>query len=262
MKARPYKGVTGPVTKDEVRDIIAAFSENGCDMDSFHVPMVGFLVSYKTLNGERTENRRYPKYENLIPLIRTAAGHALTMIHYNTKEQSTLADQVERIFSPLCPDNLCRAIQLNVVWPDVREVHRIKDQLPDLSIVFQASHKAMDGRNDSEVVEEIKRYEDSIDYVLIDPSGERGLEFDIASSISLYNLLKAEIPHTRIGFAGGFTGKNVRSRINEITDITGDSDFCIDAEGGLRDKLSEKYGDDIFSKEKVREYARESENLY
>src|SRR3989344_2655215 len=97
MNARPYVGVTGAVSRKEVREICTEFSKVGYSDKSQHIPMLGFLVSYKTLNRE-AGNRRYPHMASLLSLLEVANEDVLTMIHYNSKEMPTLYEQVARIF--------------------------------------------------------------------------------------------------------------------------------------------------------------------
>lgn len=256
MNARPYVGITGPVSIKEADDIVQEFKCAGYTMNSPHIPMIGFLASYKTLNKMPTQNRRYPLIDDLAHLVQHAHNQVLTMIHYNSKEMSTLADQIKLVFDGIYQEELCRAVQLNIVWPDTCQVKEIKSKFPELAIVFQASHKATDGKTASETVEKIKTYGDAISYVLIDPSSGRGIEFDIDNSLALYQEIKEKMPAVTIGFAGGFTGLNVEKRVAEIIARTGATDFCIDSEGGLRDKLSNEYGDDVLNMQKVREYVK------
>ena len=83
MKAKVYVGITGPVNVQETKDICREFSEAGYSMESPHIPMLGFLVSYKTLNGQATQNRRYPPASSLPDLLKSTDGQVLTMVHYN-----------------------------------------------------------------------------------------------------------------------------------------------------------------------------------
>lgn len=261
MKAKPYVGITGPVNNQEVQDICRGFSDAGYTMNSSHIPMLGFLVSYKTLNNQPTKNRRYPLATDIPALLHKTNNRVLTMIHYNSKETSTLSDQITQIFDGIYDDGLCRAIQLNIFWPDVDQVRRIKDKFPEMQIVFQASHKAMEYKSPEEIANGIKSYGDSLSYVLIDPSGGRGLLFDLENSLAVYSELKEQVPDLTIGFAGGFTGKNVAPRLAEIIERTGETGFCIDAEGGLRDKISSEYGDDLLNIKKVRAYLQSAPSL-
>lgn len=258
MTPRAYIGITGPVNIQETRFICSEFSEAGYSMDSPHIPMLGFLVSYKTLNGQSVQNRRYPKLNEIPNMLTATEGKVFTMIHYNSKEMDSLSDQVAKIFEGIYENNLCRAIQLNIVWPNLKEVETIKAKYPDMQIVFQASHKAMEGKTPKMIAEGIKTYGDALNYVLIDPSGGRGLEFDLKSSVLLYTELKEHCPDLCIGFAGGFNGENVALKVEDLIKEIKSGAFCIDAEGGLRDKLSSEYGDDLLNIEKVKKYLQYS----
>lgn len=254
MNAKPYVGITGPVNVQETKDICREFSEASYSMESPHIPMLGFLVSYKTLNGQLTQNRRYPIANSLPELLRATDGQVLTMVHYNSKEIDTLSNQVAQIFDGVYENGLCRAIQLNIVWPDIGQVARIKEQHSEMQIVFQASHKAMEDKTPNQIAKGVQDYGDSISYVLIDPSGGRGMPFDLESSVAVYSELREQCPDLTIGFAGGFTEENVASRLREILKQIEEDKFCIDAEGGLRDKITSEYGDDLLNLAKVRGY--------
>ncbi len=254
MAAKPYVGITGPVNVQETKDICKEFSEADYSMAGPHIPMLGFLVSYKTLNGQPTPNRRYPLVNTLPDLLQATDGEVLTMIHYNSKEMDSLSNQVAQIFAGIYEKDLCKAIQLNIVWPEINQVKKIKEQYPEMQIVFQASHKAMEGKSSNQIATGIKAYGDSISYLLIDPSGGKGIPFDLELSVAIYSELKNQCPDLTIGFAGGFAGEKVTPRLTEILQQIEESNFCIDAEGGLRDKITSAYGDDLLNLEKVRGY--------
>lgn len=254
MNAKPYVGITGPVNVQETKDICKEFSDAGYSMVSSHIPMLGFLVSYDTLNGQKIQNRRYPPTNALPELFKATNGRVLTMVHYTSKELDTLSNQVAKIFDGVYKNGLCRAIQLNIVWPDIEQVSKIKKQYPDMQIVLQVSHKAMDGKTPNQITKRIRDYGDLISYVLIDPSGGRGIPFNLKSSVAIYFEIKEKCPNLTIGFAGGFNGENVVPRLKEILKQVENDKFCIDAEGGLRDKITSEYGDDLLNIEKVKKY--------
>jgi hypothetical protein len=258
MTAKPYVGITGPVNAQEVKEICREFSEAGYSLSSPHIPMVGFLASYKTLNGEVTANRRYPAVNMIPDLLRQCGDGVLRMVHYNSKEMETLAGQVSQIFDGVYDDGLCKAMQLNIVWPDIKQVGKVMDRFPDMKIVFQASHKAMADKTPSELTRKIGEYGETVSYVLIDPSGGRGRPFDLENSLAIYSELRDQLPDLTIGFAGGFTGENVAERLRMLIQRTSEDTFCIDAEGGLRDKVTDAYGDDLLNIEKVRAYLQEA----
>ncbi len=247
-----------PVTVEETHVICREFLRAGYTMEESHIPMLGFLASYKTLQGEPTPNRRYFLIGELSGLLDATDRRVFTMIHYNSKEIETLADQVAELFNGIYEADLCRAIQLNIVWPDITQVAQIKRQHPEMDIVFQASHKAMEGKTPTQIAEGVKAYGDLLRYVLIDPSGGRGIPFDLDSSLAIYAELRERCPNLIIGFAGGFSGENVGKRVQDILQQVDTDTFCIDAEGGLRDKVTEAYGDDLLNINKVRGYLQEA----
>lgn len=254
----PYVGVTGPSSRDEAVAIMDAFEIAGYSCDSHHIPMIGYLVSHKTLNGEHTPNLRYPSFRTLPGMMDGLQHKALNMVHYNTREQETLADQISEVFSDLYPEGLCRALQLNVVWPDRSQVAEIRHRFPEMKIVFQASRPATEGRSPEEIVNGIAAYGSSLDYVLIDPSGGNSTPFTLPEVLPLYHEIRNRLQGIVVGFAGGFHGMNVRERTLQLLLQTGDAGFCLDAEGGLRDKLSERYGDDLLNMRAVQSYLDET----
>ena len=258
MKAKPYVGVTGICGFFEMQQICDAFSKAGYSWETQHIPMTGVLISYKTLNGENTTNKRYPLIQNVPGILSAGCGSALTMIHYNSRELATLADQIGKIFNTrgLYRNNLCRALQLNVNWLELKQkqVEMIKEMFPEMQIVLQASKEVIDDKTPTQIAESVRKYGNSIDYVLIDPSRGRGQSFDTERPVQIYQELQSHCPDLIIGFAGGFDGKNVGVRTSELVNLTGTDNFCIDAEGGLRDKLSDKYGDDLFNGKKINSY--------
>lgn len=175
------------------------------------------------------------------------------MLHYNSREYDTLADQIRSLFEGIYQENLCRALQLNVVWPPLDEMKKIKETFPKMEIVLQVS-RSMLGEAVAHTTKQIVCYRDYVAHVLVDPLGGRGLAFNADEAGALYHTLHEAMPQTTIGFAGGLTGENVASRVEEIRAKTGTSDFSIDAEGGLRDKRSQAYGDDDLNLQKVQHY--------
>ena len=252
--AKPYIGVTGPVTIQETKSICKEFSNEGYSMRTPHIPMVGFLVSYKTLNRKPTNNLRYPPIDVLPDLLEATNKQALNMIHYNSRNLDTLSYQIDQIFSKVY--DLCQSLQLNIPWPPINEIKKIKEDYPEMQIVFQASKEAIKRQTPKQIAQGLKKYEGLLTYVLIDPSGGQQKTFEASDTVPIYCEIKEHCPDLTVGFAGGFRGENVNSRLQEIIEQTQESDFCIDAEGGLSNKLSSRPGDDILNIEKVRNYLK------
>ncbi len=252
MKSKPYVGVTGPVTLEEVRQVGQAFQDAGFNKNSKHTPMIGVLVSYKTLLGQPTQNRRYPAYGDVQTLLREASQFGIPMIHYNSREKDTLDDQLDSILTG--SEGLCEGVQLNIAWPDRIKLAKVRKIHPDIPFVIQLSHGAMDGLSAEQIAQKLKEYESLANYTLIDPSGGKGKEFDLNHSLKIYEAIRSHVPKTMVGFAGGFRGDNVAQTTRTLVDLLGTSDFCIDAEGGLRDRVTDNYGDDTLNIGKVKHY--------
>ena len=251
MKSKPYVGVTGPVTLEEVRQVGQAFQDAGFTKNSKHTPMIGILVSYKTLLGQPTQNRRYPKYSEVPSLIQEAEKFGMPMIHYNSREQKTLGEDLSTMLAK-CRE--LKAFQLNIVWPDPSKIRALKRVKSNLQVVIQLSHTAMEDLTPEAIARRVKGYGDVATYTLIDPSGGRGKDFDLEKSVKIYDQLRQQVSQTVIGFAGGFRGDNVAQTTRTLVDMLGTSDFCIDAEGGLRDRVTDNYGDDTLNIGKVKHY--------
>lgn len=260
---KPYIGITGPVVPTESRVIAEEFENAGLN-ETRHNAMIGYLVSLRTLRGEPVANRRYPALSTLPYVIEAArtpflerAG-AIHMIHYNTRELDTLAEQVGEALSKA--KGHCSAVQLNVPWPAPEQLQHIREQT-SANIVFQANSKVLE-TSPSELTERLPAYTGLVDWVLLDPSGGAGKEFDMVEAVRQYRLFTNALPNAIIGFAGGFDGTNVKRRVHLLQELVGNNSFCIDAEGGLRIKVTGEYGDDLLSIDKTRAYLREANKVF
>ena len=254
-RSPPYVGVTGVATHEEVEHAVTCFREAGFSMAKSHIPMLGILVSYKTLNGQATANLRYPPVERVPELLSTASRRVLTMLHYNSRERETLVEQIGKLFNTgdIFARDTCTALQLNIPWPEPKQVWRIKESFPRMMIVLQLSRDAMKDKTVDEICRRTSEYAGMTHYALIDPSSGAGRPFDFKHSRAVFEGLRKHCPTLAVGLAGGFDGSNVEERVTMLEPHIG-LEFCIDAEGGVRDKRSDEYGDDTYHREKVKAY--------
>jgi len=262
MNPKNYIGVTGLVSKEEVSYICKSFEDFGLYDNPFHKPMIGILASYKTLNNIEVENRRYPKLDALSELINEMKSGTFKTIHYNTREFNSLFEQISKLISIPYYRNSLDGLQLNMTYPPIGQVEKIKEKFPKLDVIFQANSGVLNSGSKKEIAKSIKNYENLIDYVLIDASGGRGKNLNILYSAELANEIKNLNPNINIGFAGGFDRCNVYRNCEELILLYGGFNLSIDAEGGLRDKLSNKYGDDLLNINKVRDYIQSASSIF
>ncbi len=203
MSERPYIGVTGAASVKEVNQLMRTFTSFGFNLESSHLPMVGFLVSQKTLSGQ-AGNLRYPKVENLTALLEATKGLTFNTIHYNLSRGSgevlpearshpTLTHQIAALFNRgIYADNLCRGVQLNIVWPSPDQIKNVINLLPDLKIILQLSQGCLVDPP-TQVVDRLGEYADLIQYALLDPSAGKGQVFSARSIYLIMNKLNLYI---------------------------------------------------------------------
>ncbi len=261
MKSRYYVGITGITSKEEISKVCREFKDAGIYEDPKHMPMVGILASYKTLNNFQIKNRRYPKISKIFELLQEAGNKNFRTIHYNTRKLDSLFNQISNLIEEHYSNKNLEGIQLNMTFPPTKQLERINNKFPELKIIFQANSHVINSGTKTEVARKIQEYNLLVDYVLIDASGGRGKEIDIEDSLNFAKEIQEKSPNLIIGFAGGFNKNNVCMKgLNLISRLKG-FDFCIDAEGGLRDKLSNNYGDDLLNINKVKGYLQEFSRL-
>ncbi|VVB77388.1 Uncharacterised protein [uncultured archaeon] len=258
---KSYVGVTGLTSKTEVVQVSAAFHEHGFSLQADHVPMAGFLVSDSTLRGGGTRNLRYPSLKDLPGLLEASAKREMfTTVHYSTSDASFLSKQMETLLAQegIYERNLCQGVQFNIVCPDPREIGAVKKQYPELKVIVQLSRRMMDAGIEQAALRVSQDYP-MADYVLIDPSGGNAIQFDPLQMAKVFMELKGNGVAARIGVAGGLDGSNVKSRLDDLTLILrkkygATQNFSIDAEGALRDRAGEGYGNDVLNARRVRSY--------
>ena len=231
MRPKPYIGITGFMTGDEVDKVLDALSE-----DTDRLVMIGGLVSSKTLRHEPNKwPQRYPSPDKLCKIFR-GYRNLLNLIHFNTKEPEKLFDDM-CLAQDLAGPN-CHGFQLNIAWPDKRVLERYKKYalFHHKTIVLQCGGNALrEVGSPFNLGLRLRDYEGLVDYVLVDPSGGLGKEFDPGyAQAAFYYILQNAINPSSIGLgiAGGLHAGN----LDCLRKLMPEFEFSIDAEGKLRDK--------------------------
>lgn len=244
-----YVGVTGFMSSDEVKQVHSVVPSN-----SIRQLMVGVLASSKTINGIPNKwPNRYPA-ANKIADIFLRHPKLTNLIHFNTKEPEKLLEQMEQV-TQLGGPNL-HGLQLNIKWPEAEILKKYKELHPGKIIVLQCGSGALeDVRYDPMLLaKRLNQYDENCDYVLLDPSGGLGQDFDPEQIFNLTRELYFRFGRYRMGFgiAGGLcaeTLKNIPYNILQFFPWTN-----IDAEGKLRDESdnldiakAQKYVEEAFA---------------
>lgn len=203
MTHRPYIGVTGVVTRDDVASISICATVLAASGQP-HQLMAGVLVSAKTLRGERAANRRYPTaHDAEVLCARLFDAGAWPVVHFNTRTPAPLDEQL---------DALCRAvpslmgIQLNVARPDPEALARFRwgqrpGMGPGVELILQVGGASLEALTPEAVLDYVRRYRASVHYALLDLSGGRGLPADTALAAAV--VAAWDCPEVALGIAGG-----------------------------------------------------------
>lgn len=240
---KPYIGITGFMTRQEVESILNVIPENPS-----RLLMVGVLASLKTLRYETNKwVNRYPKGGKIQDIF-TDDPRTLNLILYNTKEPENLLEQLLEMTDLGGPN--FQGFQLNLAWPSVPVLREYRKRR-GYSIVLQIGSHAYEMVHFSpqELANLIAIYEGLVDYVLLDQSGGHGLPFDTEKARKCLEAIMTKNLSIGLGVAGGLSPLT----LNLVEPLLSDfSDLSIDAEGRLRDK------DDNLDIEVAKEYVLKS----
>ncbi|HII15124.1 MAG TPA: hypothetical protein HA362_02325 [Nanoarchaeota archaeon] len=241
---KSYIGITGFKTIGEVRQAGQIFACEGfLGRDSrlgAYKPMFGIAASNKRLADRAKGGTMSPSADNLVSLLRGVPGGCMPVMHYSTENRGKLADELAELFSiGRMYGEHCSAVQINMDWPELRQVEAIKKAMPEMVMIFQIPQRAMQaytknsGLDIESIAAKANEYAGFADYMLVDPSGGKGKEFDVGQCTGLMLALGQKLPNTRIGVAGGFSGGNVLEKMQKLHERVSEP-FCIDAQGRLR----------------------------
>ncbi len=249
-KPPPYIGVTGFTHRNQIIAAIKTIPRR-----AQYRLMAGILVSSKTMDGQTNRfPARYPHWED-IPGIPVSDPRVLNLAHFATKRPERLAEDMDVIMNHAA--NL-DGIQLNMAWPDPKQLAEFRIVHDDAVIVLQIGAKAF-----AEVGEKNHQrlaawlyytYGSVINYALLDPSG--GLGLSLSANLMGEQLLAIEQhnPVFGMGIAGGLKAvalPGIKGLCKEFPNIS------IDAEGGLRTKDSR----DLLDKDQVYGYLMQAYDM-
>lgn len=262
---KPFVGLCGTHSLREASASVALIRETGFNLDGKHVPMMGFQVSYKSLyRGFSESNMRVPHIAALPKMLEVTRPYVFTTLHYFAENDYSIYYDIEKLLDVCGRDHqhLVGGIQFNNVWPNHEHLMRIKEDHPSIAMILPLLPKAVEGKSNEQIVEAIAKHYSFVDYITIDGSGGRGIELNIPYAADLFKSLRSNFGKQVIIFAGGFTAENVKERATRLKVAVGDNNFGIDAEGGLRERVGDKYGEDKLDFRKVKGYLRAASDIF
>lgn len=219
----PYIGITGVQTREDSA-LMCELADKSTKVG--RKIMVGILACDMTLRGMPSPWISYPKTEKISNLFGSHPNH-LNLIHYNASPKKLgrrvdIVEDLERL-TEIAGENL-HGFQINPpIFPTPTQLADFRAKHPKTKIVLSAPRKQ------TNPVEFLKSYGESIDYALLDRSYGQGKPLDPQQTADL----AAQLGHLSLVAAGGlqagaFVG--VRQLINQNPNIS------FDAQGKLMDK--------------------------
>lgn len=232
MMHKPYIGITDFMTAQQVDDTLHWMNVNRVESPIPRALGVGVMMSYKTLNGIKTQwSEAFPKKQDVASIF-IKHPKAYNVLHYADMEGIDLLTNLEqaRFFGG---SNL-HAMQLDMVWPDSREVYRFKQSNRDIDLILQIGTKAFElvGNDPEKFLMKLDEYGESLEAVLLDKSMGKGLGMDAQALLPFVRAITDRFGNNiRIVVAGGL-GPNSIDLVEPIA-----REFpliSIDAQGRLR----------------------------
>jgi hypothetical protein len=233
---KSYIGVCDVLSPEAARSMAGTLREHRKDPN--RKVMIGVMAGHFTMrpDAEHGEGQRavFPTKDELANGF-TDDPDVFNTIHfadlYRPKEAQTLFEDLELVVE--AGGEHLHAIQLDVTWPDVDEIDRFKDKYPDIAVVLQLGEPAFDMvDNDSQnMVDELDKYGDSIDYVLLDLSMGKGRAMQAEEFLEVLRLIRQELPGLGLAVAGGLGPETIHLLepiAREFPEIS------IDAQGRLK----------------------------
>lgn len=267
---RPYIGVSGFMSADEVHAAIAAYRDAWAEIapgrEPTHDLMVGVLASSKTLAGQTNKYPlRYPRFGDIASIFQ-AERDVLNLVHY----ASVAAPDSSKLYVlMLAGGPWCHGFQFNVSWPSWTCLTKFVRQHRPSAAALQPSHEGMGWSivlqagprmlanmgAAANLAWELDPYIGVATDVLIDASGGEGRAIDAAGGAwigrSIGDRHNGKIG---IGVAGGLCAETLTPEIGKLLQ----AGCSIDAEGRLRDGAD---GGGNLDLDKVRAYLRAAVSL-
>lgn len=265
----PYIGLVGIKNIDEVL-AVSQITQKFAALNSGPIVQIGVQINRKVIEGLDFEgNLRLPsdmkEVRSIFEHTKKFIPNVFNVAHYSEKDKSRIIQRILQVFeeTDIYSDKLCQAVQLNGYLGDIelKTLKSIKNKYPDLAIIMQINHNLIGDFSDSNIefiLNNLKWLSDFIGYCLIDCSGGEGRPMNLAKNVYLALRIKHYLPDLAIGFAGGLNGENALFLVSRIADMLKSDNFSVDAESGLRNRLGDGYGNDIFNRGKAKIFFEES----
>ncbi len=231
-----YSGVCDVISPEQARAMAEELRKNRKNPD--RKVMIGSMAGHFTLRPDKDdpgEQRSvFPSREEISKGF-TDDPDVLNTVHfadlYRPREVQTLFGDLELVVK--YGGEHLHAIQLDVTWPNPEDITKFKDKYPDLSIILQLGKFVFQeiGVDLQKMVERLREYGDSIDFVLLDMSMGKGRGMESEGLLPLLRLIRKELPYLGLAVAGGLGPDSMDLLEPIVKEFPG---ISIDAQGRLK----------------------------
>lgn len=195
--------------------------------------MVGTMTSYKVLNGiESKWTPIFPPPHTLKDIFAIKDKNIINCIHYADYEGHPDLAKTLKSVARLCGPNL-NAIQLDMVWPNPKELISFQKEYSGIGLVLQINKAAMTKCNNSPfaVAKKVRdEYSSLISHVLLDCSMGNNIPINARHTEDYIQALKTHAADVEIAIAGGLCHRTLHTVAELITYYR----VSLDAQSGLR----------------------------
>lgn len=251
MASQNFVSISGITNRTQLQGI-----HKICQEEIFDFPIViGYQVSNGSIN-RGTQNPKQPKFLDLGDLSAETFSYGFfPAIHYYTKDNSTILEDLEKIAGLRILDSNS-LLQFNTLPPPTEILREIKRTGLEIILKVAVSNKQSPqggyaiwkGKGVQDVKEgevepliaQIQERKDFIDYIMFDPSHGTNLDLDLDEKSLAVRFGKEiistkDLNHLRLVYAGGIKPSNV-GRVAGTLFSFFPARVSIDIESGVRDK--------------------------
>ncbi|OGH86579.1 MAG: hypothetical protein A2493_02625 [Candidatus Magasanikbacteria bacterium RIFOXYC12_FULL_33_11] len=193
---------------------------------------VGVMMSYKTLHDIPSRwNNVFPPKDQIAEIF--SSDKVYNCLHY--ADYDTHPDLWKSLATAIFYGGIAiNAIQLDMIWPDPREIEKgVRASRKPIEVILQIGKNALEevDNDPQKVVDRLSSYKGVIHRVLLDKSMGRGLGMNATSLIPYARAIRDSFPMLGIGAAGGL-GPETTQLVEPLVNLF--PDLSIDAQGQLR----------------------------
>ncbi len=199
-----YIGITDFTNPVQVKRMASVWARHATARHASRRLHVGVMMSYKTLRGHPTKwSSAFPPKERIAEIF-SASSATWNCLHYADYQGIDVYASLTKALS--CGGPGLHALQLDMVWPNPEHIACARlTHAGGLDVILQIGTPAFHavGDNPAILVERLREYGNTIQYVLLDKSMGRGVGMDARALLPFLRVIQAQIPHLGLAVAGG-----------------------------------------------------------